>query len=101
MNIYPAEIEAALEQHPKIVDVAVFGVPDEEWGEAVHATLVVSAGDSLDREEVIAHARRHLAGYKIPRSVAFADEIPRTGSGKILKRVLREPFWRDHASRVL
>ena len=101
MNIYPAEIEAALEQHPKIADVAVFGVPNEEWGEAVHATVVVSSGDSLDRDEVIAYARRHLAGYKIPRSVAFADEIPRTGSGKILKRVLREPFWRDHASRVL
>jgi fatty-acyl-CoA synthase/long-chain acyl-CoA synthetase len=100
MNIYPAEIEAALELHPRIVDVAVFGIPSEEWGEAVHAVVVAQPGAPLSADEVIAFAREHLAGYKIPRSISFVDEIPRTGSGKILKRVLREPFWKGREKRV-
>jgi len=101
MNIYPAEIEAALEHHPKIADVAVFGVPSEEWGESVHAAVVPRPGETLREEEVVAFAREHLAGYKIPRSLSFLEEIPRTGSGKILKRVLREPHWKGHRSGVL
>jgi fatty-acyl-CoA synthase/long-chain acyl-CoA synthetase len=100
MNIYPAEIEAALEQHAAIVDVAVFGVPNEEWGEAVHAIVVTQPGRQLAESDVIDHARAHLAGYKIPRSVSFLDEIPRNGSGKILKRVLREPYWAGRTTRV-
>ena len=100
MNIYPAEIEAALEAHPKIEDAAVFGIPSEEWGESVHAVLVTKAGGELSEPEVIEYAREHLAGYKIPRSVSFEEEIPRTGSGKILKRVLREPFWKGRDSGV-
>ena len=100
MNIYPAEIEAALEHHDDIVDVAVFGIPSEDWGESVHAVVVLQPGRDLSQDEVIAYAREHLAGYKIPRSISFTEEIPRTGSGKILKRVLREPFWKDHATRV-
>jgi acyl-CoA synthetase (AMP-forming)/AMP-acid ligase II len=100
MNIYPAEIEAALEHHPAIADVAVFGIPSEEWGEAVHAVVVAQPGTRLSESEVIDYAREHLAGYKIPRSVSFLDEIPRTGSGKILKRVLREPWWRGRATRI-
>jgi acyl-CoA synthetase (AMP-forming)/AMP-acid ligase II len=100
MNIYPAEIEAALEHHPAIVDAAVFGIPSEEWGEAVHAVVVTQPGVKLSESEVIDYAREHLAGYKIPRSVAFVDEIPRTGSGKILKRVLREPYWKGRTTRV-
>jgi fatty-acyl-CoA synthase/long-chain acyl-CoA synthetase len=93
MNVYPAEIEAALDQHPEIFDVAVFGIPSEEWGEAVHATVVRSPGSSLTPAEVTAFAREHLASYKVPRSVDFTDELPRTGSGKVLKRQLRAPFW--------
>ncbi len=100
MNIYPAEIEAALEQHPKIYDVAVFGIPSDEWGELVHATIVVAPEAELSAEEVMAFSRDHLAGYKTPRSIAFAAELPRTGSGKILKRQLRAPFWKDHAASV-
>jgi fatty-acyl-CoA synthase/long-chain acyl-CoA synthetase len=100
MNVYPAEIEAAIDQHPDVHDVAVFGIPSEEWGESVHAVVVARPQSGLTADEVLAFARKHLAGYKVPRSVSFADELPRTGSGKLLKRVLREPFWRDRDSRV-
>jgi acyl-CoA synthetase (AMP-forming)/AMP-acid ligase II len=100
MNIYPAEIEAALEQHPEIYDVAVFGIPSEEWGEVVHATVVRSPGSSLTGAEITAFARDHLAGYKAPRSVEFADELPRTGSGKLLKRQLRAPYWAGRTAQV-
>jgi acyl-CoA synthetase (AMP-forming)/AMP-acid ligase II len=100
MNIYPAEIEAALEQHPEIYDVAVFGIPSDEWGEAVHATVVRSPGSSLTGEEIAAFAREHLASYKVPRSVDFTDELPRTGSGKLLKRQLRAPYWAGRTAQV-
>ena len=100
MNIYPAEIEAALEHHPEIYDVAVFGIPSEEWGEVVHATVVRSPGSSLTGEEITAFARQHLASYKAPRSVDFMDELPRTGSGKLLKRQLRAPYWAGRTARV-
>jgi fatty-acyl-CoA synthase/long-chain acyl-CoA synthetase len=100
MNIYPAEIEAALEQHPGIFDVAVFGIPSEQWGEQVHATVVLATGTSLSEADVIGYAREHLAAYKCPRSVAFASELPRTGSGKLLKRELRAPYWAGHAKQV-
>jgi acyl-CoA synthetase (AMP-forming)/AMP-acid ligase II len=92
MNIYPAEIEAALDASPDIYEVAVFGIPNEEWGESVHA-VVVPAREGVTEAEVTSFAREHLAGYKVPRSVSFADELPKTGSGKVLKRQLREPFW--------
>jgi acyl-CoA synthetase (AMP-forming)/AMP-acid ligase II len=100
MNIYPAEIEAALEQHPEIYDVAVFGIPSEEWGEVVHATVVLSPGSSLTGEEITAFAREHLASYKVPRSVDFTGELPRTGSGKLLKRQLRAPYWAGRTAQV-
>ncbi len=100
MNIYPAEIEAALEQHPEIYDVAVFGIPSQEWGEAVHATVVRSPGSALTGEEITAFAREHLASYKVPRSVDFTAELPRTGSGKLLKRQLRAPYWAGRSARV-
>ncbi|MEE4300441.1 MAG: AMP-binding protein [Pseudomonadales bacterium] len=101
VNIYPAEIEAALEHHDDIVDVAVFGIPNEEWGEAVHAHVVLREGAALSKDDVIAYGREHLAGYKVPRSIEFVAEIPRTGTGKILKRELRKPYWAGHASRVV
>jgi long-chain acyl-CoA synthetase len=100
MNIYPAEIEAALEEHPGIYDVAVFGIPSDDWGEVVHATVVRSPGSSLTGAEITAFARDHLAGYKVPRSVEFADELPRTGSGKLLKRQLRAPYWAGRTAQV-
>ena len=100
MNVYPAEIEAALEQHPGIFDVAVFGIPSAEWGEQVHATVVRSPGTALAEADVIEYAHQQLAGYKCPRSVSFVIELPRTGSGKLLKRELRAPFWAGQASQV-
>jgi fatty-acyl-CoA synthase/long-chain acyl-CoA synthetase len=100
MNIYPAEIEAALEIHPDVLEAAVFGVPSEEWGESVHAVVVVREGATMTEQQVIAHSREHLAGYKIPRSVTWSPELPKTGSGKILKRDLRAPFWAGRASKV-
>ncbi len=101
VNIYPAEIEAALEHHLDVLDVAVIGIPSEEWGESVHAVVVKRPGSALDDGSLQAFSREQLAGYKVPRSVSFVDEIPKTGSGKILKRELREPFWKDHGSKVL
>ena len=100
VNIYPAEIEDALEKHEDIMDVAVFGIPSEEWGEAIHAIVVVRSGKSLSANVIQDFAREHLANYKVPRSISFMDEIPRTGSGKILKRELRKPFWEGFNARV-
>jgi acyl-CoA synthetase (AMP-forming)/AMP-acid ligase II len=100
MNIYPAEIEAALEQHPKVLEAAVFGIPSDEWGESVHAIVVARDGQSLAAEDIVAHARENLAGYKVPRTVSFLTELPKTGSGKILKRELRAPFWEGRDSKV-
>jgi acyl-CoA synthetase (AMP-forming)/AMP-acid ligase II len=100
MNVYPAEIEAALERHPAVQEVAVFGIPSDEWGETVHAVVVARRGQAVAAEDLTAFARGHLAGYKVPRSMSFAAELPKTGSGKILKRSLREPFWRGRTTRV-
>ncbi len=91
MNIYPAEIEAALEQHPGIFEVAVIGVESEQWGETVLA-IVVPSDDALDVDEINRFARQQLASYKVPRLIELVDEIPKTGSNKILKRDLRERF---------
>ena len=96
MNIYPAEIEAALEQSRNILDVAVFGIPSEKWGESVHAVVVRQGDDPPSEQQIMDDSRLHLAGYKVPRSISFIEEIPRNGSGKILKKELRAPFWKDH-----
>ncbi|MBI3636273.1 MAG: fatty acid--CoA ligase, partial [Candidatus Rokubacteria bacterium] len=100
VNIYPAEIEDALHRHPGVLDVAVFGVPDDEWGERVHAAVQPRPGVSLSAADVIAFARERLAGYKAPREVSFHDAFPRDSAGKLVKRVLREPYWAGRSSRV-
>jgi acyl-CoA synthetase (AMP-forming)/AMP-acid ligase II len=88
-NIYPAEVEAVLARHPAVADVAVLGRPDPTWGEAVHAVIIPVAGKAVPPDEVIAWCRGRLAGYKCPKSVEFATTLPRTTTGKVLKRELR------------
>ena len=97
VNIYPAEIEAVLYAHPQVLDVAVFGIPDEEWGERVHAILQAKTGEIIDIEEVRVFVEPRLAGYKRPRGYEVRDELPRTESGKLLKRVLRDEYWQGQS----
>jgi long-chain acyl-CoA synthetase len=93
-NVYSGEVEAVLYEHPAIREAAVFGIPDPKWGELVMACVVLRPGAALSVDQLIAHCRRSLASYKIPRRVEFSNlELPKTGSGKILKRELRERFW--------
>jgi acyl-CoA synthetase (AMP-forming)/AMP-acid ligase II len=92
-NIYPREVENILFEHPAIVDAAVIGVPDGRWGETVKAFVVFQKGLTATTDEVIEFCRPHLAGFKLPRSVEVIDAIPRTTTGKVLKRELREPYW--------
>ena len=91
-NVYPVEVEEALAQHPAVADVTVIGVPDERWGETVKALVIARPDATPTAEELVAFARERLAGYKLPRSIEFVDELPRTPSGKVLKRVLRERY---------
>ena len=96
VNIYPAEIEAVLYAHPQVLDVAVFGIPDDEWGECVYAIVQPKAGETIDLDELAAFVEPLLARYKRPRAYEVRDELPRTESGKLLKRVLRDEFWSEH-----
>jgi acyl-CoA synthetase (AMP-forming)/AMP-acid ligase II len=100
-NVYSGEVEAVLYQHPAVREVAVFGVPDPKWGELVAACVVVKTKTALTVDELTEHCRRLLASYKIPRHIEFSEsELPKSGSGKILKRALRERFWTREARAV-
>jgi long-chain acyl-CoA synthetase len=97
-NVFPAEVEAVLLQHPGVADVAVIGIPDERWGETVHAVVVASP--ELDAGELVAWARERLAGFKCPTSVSVVAGLPRNATGKVLRAALREPFWAGRDRRV-
>src|SRR3954469_17129639 len=97
-NVYPAEVENVLAKYPDVADVAVVGVPDERWGEAVKAVVVRRDGSDVTSQDLITFTRDQLAGYKLPKSVDFTDVLPRNPSGKLLKREIRAPYW-EGASR--
>ncbi|MEU8303530.1 AMP-binding protein [Actinomadura sp. NPDC048955] len=100
MNIYPAEIEAVLTAHPAVADAAVFGVPSDEWGESVHAAIVLAPDGAATDDDLRAFCREHLAAYKTPRGFDRLSEIPRNPSGKTLKRQLRAPYWESRTSNL-
>ena len=100
VNIYPAEIEAALQMMPGVADCAVFGIPDAEFGEALAAAVQCREGATLDADAVRAHLKQRLADYKVPKLVTFHAELPREDTGKIFKRKLREPYWAGQARRI-
>ncbi len=99
-NIYSTEVEAALFAHPNIVDAAVIGIPDEKLGEAVKACVVIQEGISISENDIIEFCKEKIASYKKPKSVDFIKEVPRNASGKVLKKVLREPYWKDQDRQV-
>jgi len=99
-NIYSTQVEAAIHRHPGVLEAAVIGVPDDEWGEAVKAIVVMKPGCTATAQEIIDTARAHLASYQKPRSVEFVAALPKAPTGKILKRELREPYWQERNRRV-
>tara|TARA_R100000005_G_scaffold87841_3_gene57350 strand:- start:20578 stop:22134 length:1557 start_codon:yes stop_codon:yes gene_type:complete len=99
-NIYSTQVEAAIHQHPAVLESAVFGVPDAEWGESVKAVVVLKPGMQATEQEIIAAASQHLASYQKPRSVDFVDSLPKAPTGKILKRELRDPYWNQGERKV-
>jgi acyl-CoA synthetase (AMP-forming)/AMP-acid ligase II len=99
-NVYSAEVENALASHPAVAACAVIGVPDSDWGERVHAVVVLLPGQQATGDEIRAHCKTLIAGYKAPRSVDFVDALPLSGAGKILKRELRKQYWDDAGNQV-
>jgi long-chain acyl-CoA synthetase len=99
-NVYPAEVEAMLYEHPAVADAAVIGVPDAKWGEAVKAVVVLKPGAAAEEGEIIAWAKTRIAGFKVPKSIDFAASLPRNPSGKLLRKDLREPYWAGIERRV-
>ena len=99
-NIYPKEVEEVLYMHPAVLEAAVFGIPDEKWGETVKATVSLRTGMKATEEEIIEHCKKHLASFKKPQSVTFIEELPKSAYGKILRRVLKEPFWKNHERMI-
>ncbi len=99
-NVYPSEVEQVLYSLPQVFEAAVVGVPDEQWGEAIKAVVVIKPGQSLDEAEVIEHCGRHLAGFKKPRSVDFVDELPKNPNGKVVRRLVRNAYWKDSDRKI-
>ncbi|HYM36042.1 MAG TPA: fatty-acid--CoA ligase, partial [Steroidobacteraceae bacterium] len=100
VNVYPAEIEGAIIKHAAIQDVAVIGIPDDEFGEQVKAFCELKPGKSLTSEALLNFLTDHLASYKRPKSIEFVAELPRNTMGKLLKRELREPYWKNRERKV-
>jgi long-chain acyl-CoA synthetase len=100
-NIYSAEVEQAISSHPAVSQVAVIGIPSEQWGEAVHAIVVLVEGEAVTEGELIEHSRQLIAGYKVPKSIEFRTEpLPVSGAMKILKRELKKEYWEGHGRSI-
>jgi fatty-acyl-CoA synthase len=99
-NVYPAEVESAIYGHPDVLEVAVIGVPDEKWGEAVKAVCVPQPGSIIEPEAIIGWAREKIAGFKVPKSIDVIEALPRNASGKILRKDLRAPYWEGRERQV-
>jgi len=99
-NVYSTEVENVLYMHPDVLEAAVIGVPDERWGEAVKACVVPKPGARPDAQAIIAFCKERLAHYKAPKSVDFLSDLPKTGSGKITKKALRDPYWEGREKKV-
>jgi long-chain acyl-CoA synthetase len=100
-NVYSAEVESAISTHPAVAQVAVIGIPHDQWGEAVHAIVVTQPGEEVTVEAIVEHARVSIAGYKIPKSVEFRSEpLPLSGAMKVLKRELRAPYWEGRGKSI-
>ena len=99
-NIYPAEVERVLLESPHVSEAAVFGIPDGKWGESVHAAVVLTTGSKTDSSDLIAFTRERLAHYKCPKSIEFVDTLPRNPSGKVLRAILRAPYWAGRERRI-
>jgi acyl-CoA synthetase (AMP-forming)/AMP-acid ligase II len=99
-NVYPAEVEGTLAEHNSVAECAVFGIPDPKWGEAVYAAVTLRSGQSASSEELIAFCKEHLAKFKVPKGIDILDELPKSPVGKILRRALREPYWKNHSEAV-
>lgn len=100
-NVFSSEVESAVSTHPSVMQVAVVGIPDDKWGEAVHAIVIPKPGADRDAQSIIDHCRSKIAGYKCPKSVEFRDEpMPLSGAGKVLKRELRAPYWEGRERSV-
>jgi long-chain acyl-CoA synthetase len=100
-NVYSVEVENALSSHPAVMEVAVIGVPSEQWGEAVKAIVVLRAGSSVSEQELITYCRQNIAAYKTPKSIDFhPDALPKTSTGKLAKRALREKYWQGRATKI-
>jgi len=99
-NISSIEVENALSRYLAVLECAVIGIPDSQWGEAIKAIVVLHPGAQVTTEDLIAHCQTRIAQYKCPRSVDFVEALPKSGAGTILKRELREPYWQGHARRI-
>jgi fatty-acyl-CoA synthase len=99
-NVYPAEIEGALAEHPAVAECAVFAIPDPKWGEAIRAAVTLRPKHTVEPDELVAFCKQHLARFKVPKAIDILEELPKSGVGKILRRSLREPWWRDQQRGV-
>lgn len=99
-NVYPAEVENALLEHEAIAECGVYSIPDEKWGEAINASIVLRSGYEVTEDELLVFAKTQLARFKAPKGIHIVDELPKTAVGKILRRVLREPYWKSQGAGI-